>query len=358
MKIICLIDSLGSGGAQRQMVELAKGFSKNGHNVSFLIYHDINFYKKELLEYNISVNLILKKQYFHRLISVRKFIRKSNPDVLLSFLDVPNFIAEISSIPFKKWKLIVGERSTNPNIRTSYLLRFYKFFHLFADHIVSNSYANIKLLKPIIPFVKKNKFKVIYNLIDDSKWVPNNFYIKKTSTFKIVVASSHQYLKNLKGLVEALKLMSKSDRSKFKIVWYGDVRNDKSFEESKILLNKYFISDEILSFKSATNNINNVYKTSNAVALFSFYEGLPNTVCEAMMMKLPVVASNVSDVPLLLDEEFRFDPNDPIEIKNSLLNIASKSDKCLLEIGETNRKKALILFNKKNILDQYLNLMK
>ena len=354
MKILCVIDSLGSGGAQRQMVELAKGFSEKGHNVSFLIYHDINFYKNELDEFNIPVKLSIKKKYLFRLISIRKIIRKSNPDVLLSFLDVPNFIAEISSFPFKKWTLIVGERSTNPNIRTNYLLKFYKLFHFFADHIVSNSFANVQLLKPIIPFVSDKKFKVIYNLIDDSKWFPDNNYRKKSAKFKIVIASSHQYLKNLKGLIEALNIMTEVERNSLQIVWYGDVRNDK---ESKILLKKYSISDEILSFKKATNNINDVYKSSDAVALFSFYEGLPNTVCEAMMMKLPVVASNVSDVPKLLDKEFRFDPNSSLEIKNTLLNLVSKSESCLSEIGRSNRNKALKLFDKKTIINQYLTLM-
>ena len=33
MRILCVIDSLGSGGAQRQMVNLAVGFKSKGHQV-------------------------------------------------------------------------------------------------------------------------------------------------------------------------------------------------------------------------------------------------------------------------------------------------------------------------------------
>lgn len=33
MKILCVIDSLGSGGAQRQLVSLAKGFKEKGNEV-------------------------------------------------------------------------------------------------------------------------------------------------------------------------------------------------------------------------------------------------------------------------------------------------------------------------------------
>ena len=43
MKILCLIDDLGSGGAQRQLVNLSKGFVSRGHEVSFLVYHPADF---------------------------------------------------------------------------------------------------------------------------------------------------------------------------------------------------------------------------------------------------------------------------------------------------------------------------
>ena len=37
-KILFFINYLGSGGAQRQIVELAVGFKKRGYDVKFLIY--------------------------------------------------------------------------------------------------------------------------------------------------------------------------------------------------------------------------------------------------------------------------------------------------------------------------------
>ena len=35
MNILCVIDILGSGGAQRQLVNIAIGFKERGHTVSF-----------------------------------------------------------------------------------------------------------------------------------------------------------------------------------------------------------------------------------------------------------------------------------------------------------------------------------
>jgi len=68
MKLLCVIDSLGSGGAQRQIVELAKGFKKKGHRVQFLTYHDINFFKPQLDRIDIPVQTILEPNYVKRLL--------------------------------------------------------------------------------------------------------------------------------------------------------------------------------------------------------------------------------------------------------------------------------------------------
>ena len=45
MKILVVIDSLGSGGAQRQKINLAIGFSKKGYDVDIFTYYKNEFFK-------------------------------------------------------------------------------------------------------------------------------------------------------------------------------------------------------------------------------------------------------------------------------------------------------------------------
>ena len=52
-KILCLIDCLSSGGAQRQLVGLAKLLAERGYEVEVLTYHDLPFYKSILEQYGI-----------------------------------------------------------------------------------------------------------------------------------------------------------------------------------------------------------------------------------------------------------------------------------------------------------------
>ena len=73
-KILCLIDSLGSGGAQRQMVTLAKLLKEKGFEISFLVYHNDNFFIDGLRKNNIPIEYCAAKNYLDRILKVRKYI--------------------------------------------------------------------------------------------------------------------------------------------------------------------------------------------------------------------------------------------------------------------------------------------
>jgi glycosyltransferase involved in cell wall biosynthesis len=359
MNIICVIDSLGSGGAQRQIVELAKGFKQENHEVSFLIYHNITFFKKELDNQNIPVHVIEESNYLKRIIKLRHFIRKSKPDAVLSFLQGANVISELASLPFGSWNVVIGERSADPVIVKSFRKRMLRWLHFFADNVVSNSYENILLVKRAYPLIRSEKCHVIYNIIDSNKWAPAiNFTPLSGGVFHMVVAASHISYKNSIGLVKAVNLLSDKEKQKLKISWYGKIGNDDSFDISISLVKKYKL-DNIFNFHPATKNIHEVYESADAIGLFSFHEGLPNTVCEGMSMSKLILASRVSDVPIILNhnENCMFNPNDVNEISNSLSWAISLSRNELIEIGCENRKNAQLFFNKDKIVDAYLSIL-
>ena len=58
MKILLFIDSLGPGGAQRQLVGLSGLLQKRGHELKVCTYHQIDFYKHYLDENNIPNEII------------------------------------------------------------------------------------------------------------------------------------------------------------------------------------------------------------------------------------------------------------------------------------------------------------
>lgn len=358
MKILCVIDILGSGGAQRQLVNLAIGFKKRGHAVSFLVYHH-DFYVDILKQNNIPIHEILEENYLKRLIKMRKYIRKGNYNAVLSFLEASNFISEIAGLPHRNWKLVVGERSANPTIFKSIKLRLFRWFHLFADHVVANSHENIRIIRKINPLLSIKRSHVIYNTVNFKIWKPNENYTPFIDgKFKLIVAASHRTLKNLNGLVEAVNLLTNEEKEILRIDWYGSDGNDKSKEQAKIKIKRYNLN-HVFSFFEPTLLIHEKVQMADAVGLFSHLEGLPNAVCEGMSAGKPVIASNVSDIPLLIkNKEFIFNPNSPNDIAKTLSLLMNKSSHELINIGKENREYALEIFNGDLIIDEYLELLK
>lgn len=363
MNILCVIDDLGSGGAQRQLVELASGLKTYGHSVAFLTYHPASFYYSYLNELGIPIKNIRSSNYVIRIIKMRQFIRNGKFNAVISFLEGSNFICEIASLPLRNWKLIIGERSSKPEIKTSVKLILYRWFHFLADYIVANSHANIDLVRSVNPLLNRNKCKVIYNIVDLKIWNPSETYVpRKNGKLKLIVAASHQKLKNLIGLINAVILLEPVERDKIEIDWYGDRITepffDESFMQAQEIIKDHHL-ENIFSFYPAVKNLNVKIQNSDVVGLFSFYEGFPNVVCEGMACAKPIVCSEVSDLPSFFeyDKNLTFNPENIDSIFRTLKYILTLSDQQLISIGKINQMKANECFYKDFIVNQYLKLL-
>ena len=246
MNILCFIDNLGSGGAQRQLVNLALALKEKGHIVSFLTYYKSEFYLSILQENNIAVTTIESPSYLKRVIECRKHIRSGKFDAVISFLETPSFIAEVASFPFRKWKLVVGERSAAPKILKTLKGRLYRLMHVFSDYVVSNSNTNRRMVKKANPFLLNRKNKTIYNIYNFDVLDPAKFEQEKPEEgkFHIVVAASHQRLKNLKNLAIAISLLDEDLKNRLAVDWYGR-QVEECYKENLEIVRKLKLEDTI-----------------------------------------------------------------------------------------------------------------
>ena len=362
MRLLLVIDDLGSGGAQRQLVGLAVAFKKQNITVFFLTYHTDNFYKHLLDDNDIPVEIINKSNNLQKLFGIRNYIRKGNFDAVLSFLDGANFMCQFSAIPYKKWKLVVGERNANPLILKSFKLIVFRWFHFFSNFVVANSYKNIEIVKKVNPLLSNKKLKVLYNIIDTNYWTPSDAYKYDMSSgkkFKLLIAARHQKQKNIIGLINGVNSLDLKDKKKLVIDWYGDEHeNDNTLTDAKKMIKKFNLSNNF-NFYPATTDIRSKIQSADAVGLFSFFEGFPNFICEGMACAKPVVASAVSDIPLILSSEngFLCNPNDKDSIAEALSKTINLTEIDLLKMGKANRKNIICNFNSEKIVDEYLKLL-
>lgn len=349
--------SLGSGGAERQMVTLARLLKLKGHEVTFVCYLKDDFYRHILDIENIPILWIETKYYLERIIQIRKFIRNGRYDAVISFLETPNFLNNISGIGGKSWKIITGERSSKENTFKSLRGKILAWFQRYSDAIVCNSNKAKNMWLNYHPRYSE-KLTTIYNIADLPE-INTDYTIKEEGKLNITVAASFQYLKNPIYLIHALSLLRNDYEKKIKIKWYGKKDFKGSVYENCYDLIKKYKLENTIELYDESKDIANAMKKSDMVALFSRVEGLPNAICEGMSLGKPIIMTKVSDYEELVDDSNGVICNgDDIEsIKNALVISINLSEKTLIDMGKNSKLKALNLFSSNIIVNKWINII-
>jgi glycosyltransferase involved in cell wall biosynthesis len=351
-KILCITDSLASGGAQRQLVLLSRLLTIKNYEVEVLTYHDIPFYKQLLDEYNIPNHSIRSVNLLHRLIQLRRKIIRYSPDTIIAYQEVPSLCVSLLRPFLPKLKLIVSERNTTQRITAIDKFRFFMF--QYSDVIVANSHTQGRFLKTHYPYLN-SKIRVITNTVDTEVFAPIGKEVDKTIR-TITVVSSEKNEKNFFRFANAIKLLENTS-DKFNVCWYGI--NKSVIDAHQNYLHDLGIGDCMKVYLPIID-IQRVYQESDFFCLPSLYEGFPNTLCEAMSCGLPVVVSRVCDNPFIVEDGingFLFDPLLVEDIAMSIKKLLSLSKIDIEKMKKNNRKKAMVLFSENTFIDNYIKII-
>lgn len=358
--ILFLAMSLGSGGAERQMVTIARLLKEKGYGITFLCYSEDNFYAHLLENDNIPVIWMIENNYLKRIIRVRNHIRKENYDAVISFLHTPNFLNNFSAIGGKSWQVITGERSAKEQTFKSLKGKIFAWFQRYSDYIVCNSNNAREMWRKHYPQYE-NKLTTIYNVVAlpeiTSKYIP-----RKDGKTHIIVAASYRYLKNPIGLIKALALLNNREREITRVDWYGRIKvengDTRVYEEAKELIRQYDLQN-VIYLHEEDKNIANIMNKSDVVALFSSVEGLPNTICEGMMLGKPIIMTKVSDYRVLVDESNGFicDWDNINSITNAIRSTIGLTNEQLTKKGYESYMKSKDLFSVERVLEQWISVI-
>lgn len=282
-KILFVIGTLSNGGAERVISVLAEQLSKKGYEVGITtVYNNDNDYIR-----NGDINIIniehKFKNRFLRAIQIiaelRKIIKKEKPDIVISFVWQVNIYTILSNI-FNNTKLVISERNdpySDPKNR--YLAKLRNRMYSLCDGIVFqtedaknyfNSYINKKStiianpIKPNLPYWNEKK--------DD-----------KT----IITACRLMKQKNLPLLFDAFKdILNDYPEYVLKVFGEGELRNQLTEKISSMGLN------DKIKLEGFSNNIHNEMASSSVFVISSDYEGISNSMLEALAIGVPVVSTD------------------------------------------------------------------
>lgn len=355
-KIICLIASLGSGGAERQISGLATLLKLEGFNVEVWCYNPDLFYGNLLANNGVTYKCFENAQNkYKRLFVIRKALIRAKPDVVITYLETPSIIGCITKITGGNFKLITSERNTTQHISIRDRIRFFLF--RFADHIVPNSHTQTEWIKQHFPNLQ-NKLTCITNFVDTSKFVPSTKETDSNNHIKIITVGRVVPQKNVLNYIKAAKIVLETHPN-VKFEWYGNNENQSDYyKQCTAFIDTNSIRNNF-SFYPQNRDIQNVYHSADIFCLPSVYEGFPNVLCEAMCCGLPVVCSNICDNAFILGsnaKQFLFNPHSPEEIAKTIIKLIANKDQ-FKAIGEQNRTRALNLFSKETFIDRYSTLI-
>lgn len=300
MKILGVIDSLGSGGAQRQMVNLLIGLKEKGHDVAVFVYHPkYKFYFEVIKNAGIPIyHVHLNKGFSFKVIfKIVSLVRNFRFEVIISFLNVPNFYCEIASLFLsKKILLLVSERSSYLN--NNYIKNLiFNYFHSLADAVIANSDTQCIWLKS--HFWLKNKTHLIYNGYFVSNLENINLPKKISDSLQFLVIARIDEGKNGIRLAEAFVLFFKKYGFVPSLNWVGRQELDVKSLEVRTKIDEILNNNpEVLanwSWLGERNDVTPLLQNCDTLVHISLFEGLPNVVCEAFIAGRPAILSDVCD---------------------------------------------------------------
>ena len=362
-KIHCYISSLEGGGAERQMAYLCSFLVEAGYDVTLITllsrpdkYEVPPSVKRVCLGYDLNnpkwLKLIKKIYVFFFFLFLRT-------DCIISYLIGPN-AQVLQPMRLRPWtKVIVSERNFIVWEMTKREQYVYGTLYKRANYIVSNSYAMTRFFDEHYPFLKP-KLLTITNYADFNKYKVYPLPLGKK--LKIGIFARYDKQKNYERFAEMLSIVKNKNIRPFVVHWYGDMYSHEGKENYNHFLDliaKYGISDVIQLYGFAYD-VPSVMKSIDIICLPSVYEGFSNSLAEAICCGKPVIAGNVSDNSLMVDDGingFLFNPTDVNDMADIFVKALMLSDDSLKEMSRQSRAMAEKLFDKKKFADEYLELI-
>lgn len=281
--IAIAIPSLAMGGAERVASELANEFVNCSMNVTFIlldkneVFYQLNENIKVYFNsYNKNQNSLFRNK--ERIKNFRKFIMENSIDVVISFLTSANILS-ILATKGTNAKVYISERS-DPNTINKKVKFAIDFLYRFCD----GAFFQTEDAKKCFSKKIQKKSSVIGNPIKNNlpKWKD-----VKVHDESIVTAVRLEKSKNIPMLLDAF-LKVQEVYPNYKLIIFGDGPEYENIKEKSKLLGL----EKNVILKGRDNKWHEEAIYSSIFVLSSDYEGMSNSLLEALAMGMPVVSTD------------------------------------------------------------------
>lgn len=330
MKILHIIDSLSSGGAEKLLCDISLEMIKNESiTVDILLLTDKdNVYHEKLDKHNISIEVVPIKKIKSPLniLYIRNYINLNKYDIVHAHLFPANYWTSLASrMPIRnKPKFLTTEHSTfNRRRSISWLKYVEKIIYNNFDLIFSISEeTQNNLLSWVKPTVKSRyKYLVVKNGINVEDYRDAQKYDKRDLASSIsdcdtllCMVGRFTDSKDHETLIDAMRKIP--DYVSLILVGEGP-----KLELVRMKVHEFNLSNRV-AFLGFRNDVNRIIKTVDIVILSSNWEGFGLAAVEGMAAGKPVVASDVKGLRDIVDGAgMLFEKGNSIALSNAIIRL-------------------------------------
>lgn len=358
-RVCLLIGQLGLGGAEKQLVLLARGLSARGIRTNLLVMFEKGPREEELQGSGVHVvELGFRprsdgwKSYAANLRALARlvvFLRKEKPQVLQAFLFSAYVLAAPAARLARVPVLVAGRRSLGFFKKGNRLaLAVERIATRWTDFVVANATA-------IADEVRRDegvpvaKISVIHNGMRRSEFEPAEPADIDTSLPVVLCIANFSVHKGHRYLVKACSALRTSGHP-CTLVLIGDGPERALLEQT---------ADRLgidARFLGARTDVAGFLARADAVVLPSLSEGSSNAVMEAMAAGRPVVATAVGGTPELLEGRgVLVHPADAADLARGLRQVLGDRD-AAAALGHKAREWAMANLTDDVMVDRYVTL--
>jgi len=301
-QVILVVDCLETGGAESQVVMLAKGLVRRGiHCLVFALRAEGPFLDELLLHKIKVVNAGFPRgrdrpAFVKGMLRLCRLVFNSRPCVVHTFLPLSNFVGSLAGYFSGASVVVTSRRGLGVYQETSAIWKYYdRISNALSNTISVNSLA---VAHDVIKRDGAHPGKVvcIYNGLDFSRFefppnlrklMRNQLGLLESDFAWIKVANLASYKGHL-DLLEALSTLSRRRNVRLFLVG-GDLGMRAQLEgvSARLGLNKQVI------FLGSRLDVPEILSAMDGCVMASHTEGFSNAILEAMAAGLPIVATNV-----------------------------------------------------------------
>ena len=367
-----LVRALGFGGTERQVVYLARGLAARGNRVRVASFYPGGPFEAEFAAANPE-RLVIGKRGRGDIVGfcsrLRHVLSAGRPDIVYSFLPVPNLLAvALASMSRRAPVVVWGIRGTPLELahydwleRAS--IRLERTLSRLPDLLIANSRSGAEWARAY--HAGARRIEIVPNGIDTERFRPATSTERMAArnvlgcpgrAVVVAVVGRLDPMKDHQTFLRGLALAAGRAPNLVGLIAGGGAPG--AVERLKAIASALGIADRVI-WTGARRDVAEIYHAADLLCLPSaFGEGFPNVVGEAMASGLPCIVTAVGDnAELIGSTGLVVPPRKPEAIAGALVDYAERiGETCAFDLA--GRRRVVAHFSLEPMISKTENLLR